>query len=117
MAITLNTLVYNQDSYATPNRVVYVGPSNTFSVKDVLSLARTAPKPTATFAGVAKAEVKRTKTVTLSDGTKHDAILTGTCSLPVGMSKTDADALRADLGAALSGAVADALFWNGKLNQ
>lgn len=112
MAITLNTLVYNQDSFATPNRVVYTGPAHSFTIKDIIALSRTAPKPVKDFAGVAKAEMKRTKTVTLSDGTRADAIITVSCSLPVGMSKADADALRDDVGDFAISSAADTLFWN-----
>jgi hypothetical protein len=98
MTITLNTLAYNQDAFASPNKVEYTGPANTFAIKDKLSLARVAPKPAGTFRGVARAEVKRTKTVTLDDGTKADAIVTLNFSFPVGMAKADADALRDDVG-------------------
>jgi len=98
MTITLNTLAYDQDSFVTPNKVKYTGPDHTFSVKDELSLSRVAPKPTTTFAGVARAEAKRTKTVTLDDGSSADAIVTISCSLPVGITTTDANALRDDVG-------------------
>lgn len=112
MTITINTLAYNQDAFVTSDKVSYTGPSHTFSAKDTLTLARTAPKPTATFRGVARAEAKRTKTVTLDDGTTADAIVTVTCSLPVGMAKADADALRDDVGDLTISATAETLFWN-----
>jgi len=112
MTITLNTLVYNQDASVTKDKVDYTGPSNTFAVKDKVSLARVAPKPTATFDGVARAEVKRTKTVTLANGQKADAIVTAAVSFPVGMTKVDADALRDDVGDFLIGTDGDALFWS-----
>lgn len=112
MAITLNTLVYNQDASVTKDKVLYTGPSNTFAIKDQVSLARTAPKPTQNFAGVARAEVKRVRTVTLADGTKADAIVTASTSFPVGMVKADADALRDDVGDFLIGADGDALVWS-----
>jgi hypothetical protein len=111
MAITINTLVYNQDAAVTKDKVEYTGPAHTFAIKDKLSLARTAPKPTPTFAGVARAEVKRTKTVTLSDGKTADAIVTCNVSFPVGMAKADADALRDDVGDFLIGTDGDALAW------
>jgi hypothetical protein len=111
MSITLNTLAYGQDSFATPNKVVYVGPSHSFSVKDTLALSRVAPKPTKDFAGVARSEAKRTKTVTLGDGSQAEAIVTISCSLPVGMAEADADALRDDIGDFAIGADGKALFW------
>lgn len=117
MAITLNTLAYNQDAFVNPNKVQYTGPANTFTTKDVLSLGRVIPKPTKTFAGVAKAEVKRTKTVTLTDGSKADAIVTLSCSLPVGMAKADADALRDDVGDFALLTACDDLFWKHDLTQ
>lgn len=98
MAITLNTLSYNQDAFVTPNKLKYVGPDSTFSVKDEITLGRTAPKPTPTFAGVARSEVKRVKTVTLANGSTADAIVTLLTSLPVGMAQADAEALIDDVG-------------------
>lgn len=117
MAITLNTVSFNEDTSINSNLVRYVSSSNTFSAKDILDLGRTAPKPTPTFAGVARASAKRTKTVTLADGTTADAIVRIECSLPVGMSKTDADALRDDVGDFAISANCDSLFWNHDLKQ
>lgn len=115
MPITLNTLAYAQDSFVTPNKVQYTGPSNSFTIKDLLSLGRTAPKATPSFAGVSRSEVKRVKTVTLSDGSLADAIVTVTCSLPVGMAQSDANALRDDVGDFAISAACGTLFWNGTL--
>lgn len=117
MTITINTLAYNQDSFATPNKVEYTGPSHTFTVKDKLSLARTAPKPNGTFKGVARAEAKRTKTVTLADGSTADAIVSVTCAYPVGMAEADADSLRDDVGDFVISATAKALMWNHDLTH
>lgn len=97
MAITINTLAYNQDSQPTSDKVVYSGPSNNFSVKDLLTLGRTPPKPTSTFAGVARSLIKRTKTLTLADSTKADAIVELSVSLPVGAADADIDALVDDV--------------------
>lgn len=112
MALTLNTLAYNQDTNINGNKVSYHGPSHTFSTKDQIVLSRVAAKPSATFAGVARAEAKRTKTVTLSDGTKADAIVTISCSLPVGMAEADADSLRDDIGDFAISTDCKSLFWN-----
>jgi hypothetical protein len=117
MAITLNTLAYSQDAFVSKDRVLYTGPSNNFAIKDQLVLSRTAPKPTSTFRGVARAEVKRVKTVTLDDGTKADAIVTQSTSFPVGMAKADADALRDDVGDFAIGADGDALYWSHDLTR
>lgn len=119
MAITLNTLAYNQDSFVSNNKVLYTGPSHSFSVKDVISLGRTAAKPTATFAGVARSETKRTKTVVLNGdaSTTGEAIVTLTTSFPVGMAEADADSLVndvCDFGLATEG---NALYWDHDINQ
>lgn len=111
MSITLNTVAYSQDSFETPNKVRYVSPTHTFTAKDILSLSRVAPKPTPDFAGVARAEAKRTKTVTLADGSKAEAIVTISCSLPVGMAEADVTALRDDVGDFAISADAGSLFW------
>lgn len=116
MAITLNTVSFNQDSYVSPNKAQYVSTNHTFSSKDILTLSRAAPKANGAFAGMAKSEAKRTKTVTLADGSKAEAIVYIGCSLPVGMAKADADSLRddiADFGLTTS---ADELFWKHDIN-
>jgi hypothetical protein len=112
MSITLNTLAYSQDVSINSNKMLYVGPDNTFTTKDQLTLGRTNPKPTTTFAGVARAEAKRTKTVELADGSFAEAIITVSSSLPVGMAKADADALRDDVGDFAISADCETLFWN-----
>lgn len=117
MTITLNTLAYDEDSSLNPNLVRYIGPDNTFQTKDFLDLGRTAPKPTPTFAGVARASAKRTKTVTLADGSTADAIVRIECSLPVGMAKADADALRDDIGDLAIATAGDDLFWKHDIRQ
>lgn len=94
MAITLNTLAYNQDAFVTANKVRYTGPSNTFQTKDIIDLARTAPKVTATSAGVARASFKSVKTLTLADGSKKDMIVETNFAVPVGAVSTDVDAVR-----------------------
>jgi len=105
MSITLNTLAYSQDVPLTPNKVPYTGPDHTYTTKDLLVLGRVDPKPTATYAGNARYEVKRTKTVELNGDSSDlaDAIVTVSFSLPVGMSSTDVDALRDDVGDFLIG--------------
>lgn len=112
MAITLNTLAYNQDAFMNPNKVQYTGPSNTFQDKDLLSLGRTAPKATATSEGVARSSVKRVKTITLADGTRKDAIIEVNCAFPVGTSNATIDAMRDDVGDFLIGTEAGTLLKN-----
>lgn len=111
MAITLNTVPYNQDAFVTPNKVNFVGANNSASMKDLLSLARTAAKPTKDSDGVTRAETRRTKTVTLASGKKVDIVVYAGCSLPVGVAKADVDALRDDIGDLLISTSGDNLFW------
>lgn len=98
MAITLNTLAYNQDAAISANKVPYNGPSNTFAVKDILVLGRTPPKPTPTFAGVARTSTKRVKTATMPDGSKADGIIEVITSFPVGFPDATIDGMRDDVG-------------------
>lgn len=95
MSLTLNTKSYNQDRVA-PDAVVYNGPAHTFTVKDQVELKRSAPKPTKDFRGISRPTARILRTVTLDDGTKWDASLTITGSLPVGMSAEDLTSLVAD---------------------
>jgi len=116
MSITLNTIVFTGDVYPSPEKYQYLASNHTFSSTNKLTLARTAPKATATFAGVARSEVKRTKTVTLADSTTADAIVTVNMSLPVGMAEADADAIVNDVADFLLAAGANDLYWNHNLN-
>lgn len=95
MSITVSTKSYNQDRIA-PDVISYAGPANTLSNSDVLEMKRVYPKPVKGFAGVAKPQEKLTRTVTLADGTKSDAILTISASLPVGIADADITALLTD---------------------
>lgn len=112
MAVTLNTLAYNQDAFVTPNKVQYTGPGNTFQDKDLLTLGRVAPKPTADFEGMARTSVKRVKTITLADGSRKDAIIEVIASFPVGTANATIDAMRDDVGDFLISADAGTLMKN-----
>lgn len=116
MSITLNTLAYSQDTAPTPDRVNYVGPSNTYTVKDELSLARVAAKPNGTYRGNARSEVKRTKTLTLDDSTTGDSIIKVQISTPVGSAIADVMALVNDVGDFLLSADAQTLIENEKIS-
>lgn len=116
MTITVNTKDYTFDSAPTPDSALYAGPSNTYAAKDLLLLKRQAPKPTSTNPGVARATVKFTRSVTISDVVR-DAIVTAEFSIPVGMSEADVDAIRDDLGDALLLASIDALVYKHDLTH
>lgn len=105
MSLVFNTKTYNGDSYGV-NAVGYIGAAKTVSVKDDLRLARTAPKPTATFSGVGRANAKLTKTHTLTGALTPtgDSIFEINVAVPVGISSADVDALCADMSALVAGA-------------
>jgi hypothetical protein len=115
MTITVNTKAYTFDTNVTPDIARHKGPAHTFEVKDYLDLKRTAPKPSADFAGVARAGVKFVRTVTLADSSKADAIIEVNVSLPVGMAEADIDSLRDDTGDLLLLTAADDLFVKHKI--
>lgn len=100
MSLTFNTKTYTADSY-NGNSVIYAGPANSLSVKDLLRLARTAPKPTATYSGNGRFEAKLTRTHTLTNAETPtgDSITAVSYSGPVGISDSDVDAISNDLGA------------------
>lgn len=95
MPLTVSTKTYNQDRIA-PDVISYAGPANTLSITDILEMKRVYPKPVKGFAGVAKPQEKLTRTVTLADATKSEAILTISASLPVGIADVDVTALLTD---------------------
>lgn len=106
MSLTVSTKTYNQDRI-TPDAIVYTGPANTLSIKDTIELKRVYPKPTSTFAGVARPAAKLVRTVTLADATKADAIITISASLPVGIATADVDAMVDDAVSLLALEAAD----------
>jgi hypothetical protein len=111
MTITVNTKAYAFDTNPSADQGVHVGPNQTFSVKDVLVLARTAAKPTDTYAGNARASAKFQRTLTLGDGSKAVATAEASFSIPVGAAEADVDSLRDDLGDLLLLQAADDLVW------
>jgi hypothetical protein len=85
MALTPAALTYTADSFEK-DRVGYIGPANTPTVKDVISLSRVAPKPTSVFSGVTRYSWKFTNTRTLTGALTPtaDAIFEVNVSIPVG---------------------------------
>lgn len=109
MPVTLNTVVFNP--YRTlPDSATLASSLNTLSVTDTLQLSRVFPKPTKDNLGVARPRVKRVKTLTLADGSKKDAIIEVSGSIPVGASTTDILALLDDTADALDDQNAKDLF-------
>lgn len=118
MSITVNSKTYATDSHVTPNVVSYVGPDNTASVKDKLSIGRTAAKPTSTFSGVIRSDVKLTRTLTLTNAltATGDGILEIKTSFPVGTAGTDIDESLDDMAALLASTDYKTLVKNSKIN-
>lgn len=117
MSLTFNTKTYSGDSFAL-NSIGYTGSGKTASVKDDLLLSRSAPKPTDSSSGVARAEAKLTRTLTLT-GAKTlagDARVRVMVDVPVGYASGDVDALLNDMGALVSGADMKSLVKSQKIN-
>lgn len=117
MTVTVNTKAYAFDSNPTPDAGRHNGPAATYAVKDFLDMRRVAAKPTADFAGMARASAKFVRTLTLADGTKADAIAEATFAIPVGAAEADVDSLRDDLGDLLISTNGDDLVWKHDINQ
>lgn len=117
MSLSVNSKTYAVDSVA-PDLVKYAGPAQTASVKDVFSLGRTRPKPTAVFSGVSRTDGKLTRTVTLTDAltATGEGIAEFKTSIPVGTSGTDIDAFLDDLGAFIASATYKTIVKNNAIN-
>lgn len=101
MALTINTKVYNKD-VASGNSAKYVGPGHSVASGnvDIISLGRQTPKPTKDFAGVARVDVRLTRTVSTGVDKKANIVLGGGSDhFPVGASVADMDAALSDYAA------------------
>lgn len=105
MSLSINAKTYTADSYQKDS-VAYIGSAKTVSVKDDCRLARTAPKPSATFSGVGRTNAKLTRTFTLTGALTPtgDALVSIDVSVPVGYASADVDTLLNDMGAFLASA-------------
>lgn len=103
MSLTINAKTVSADG-GTQNVVGYVAPAHTLSWKDDLRLARTLPKPTSLFSGVARGQSKWVRSFTLTGAatTVHDGILDLSTSFPVGAAGADIDSLINDFAAWLA---------------
>lgn len=118
MSLTVNTRTYNANR-VNPDTVEYVGASNTLSVKDTVTLKRTAPKVGVTTP-VARATARITRTVVKNSttGETGDLIFDVNLSCPTGpsMTQTMIDDRLADLAAWLNTADSKSLFGSLKIN-
>jgi len=90
MPLSPGAATFTADSYQKDS-VEYIGVLKTNSVKDNITLRRTAPKPTPVFSGVARSGLKFVRTLTLTGALTPtaDAIFDLSVSLPVGAAPAD----------------------------
>lgn len=100
MSLTINAKTVTADG-GTQNSIGYVAPAHTLSWKDDLRLARTLPKATSLFSGVARGQSKWVRTFTLTGALTptHEGILDLSSSFPVGAASADIDSLINDFAA------------------
>lgn len=105
MSLVFNAKTYTADAFGQ-NNIGFIGALKTVTVKDDLSLRRTAPKATETFSGVGRTNTKLVRTLTLTGAktTAGDAIVSIDLSVPVGFASADVDSLLNDFGALVSSA-------------
>lgn len=115
MALIIATKTYNFDNNPTPDSARYTGPAQTATVKDLVTLKRTAPKATKDFGGVARSGVKTVKSVVIA-GVTRDLIAETFFSYPVGADGATITALRVDHASMLSSAQATTLVDAAKIS-
>lgn len=117
MSLVFNTKTYNANSF-NANSVDYIGAAKTVTIKDDLSVRRTAPKQSSVFSGVGRSQAKLTRTLTLTGALtpSGDAIISCDVSVPVGYTAADVDALLNDFGALISGADFKSIVKSQKIN-
>lgn len=117
MALTVNAKSYTPDGWDL-NSVRFQGPAHTVSVKDRIIQKKSDAKPTATYSGNNRYQVKVVRTHTLT-GAKT-AIADGYADLqfllPAGMPAADIDAYCADLGAYIASAAFKTALKAGQTN-
>lgn len=117
MSITVNSKTYSFDSQRSADAMRYNGPSQTLGVKDYFDAKRTAPKPTATFAGQAKAEAKLTRSLTNGTSPVGDGIITISVSFPAAAASTQVDSMLGDMAAWFATASATSLLRDHDVTQ
>lgn len=105
MSLTIDAKTYTADSFQQ-NKVGYIGAAKSVSVMDDVVLARTQPKPSATFSGVGRTTAKLTRTLTLTGALTPtgSGIVEVNVSVPVGFASADVDVLLNDFGAFVASA-------------
>jgi hypothetical protein len=95
----------------------YLGPAHTLSNNDVIELTRIAAKPTADFAGKARARFKLTRGATNGTTYLGDNIVDMTISTCVGTAESEMDLILADLASYFATASAESFFQDLKIVQ
>jgi len=105
MSLTINAKTYTADAFQQ-NNVGYIGSTKTMSVKDDVSLKRTAPKPTSVFSGLGRTQAKLARTLTLTGALTPtgDATVSIDVTVPVGFTGADVDSMLNDMGSFLASA-------------
>jgi len=93
MPLSVNTLAYANDTSRSPDSFRYLGPANTFSVKDWLDVWRKAPIATADSAGKARSMGKLTRTMTDGTDPVGDGILKLESSIPADAARSEQEAM------------------------
>lgn len=108
MSLSVNAKTYTADSFSA-NAVQYNGPAKTLTIKDDIVLKKTSPKPTSLFSGVSRANLKLTRTLTLTGALTPtgEAILEVSLSVPVGASSANVNTMIDDVGAWLASTPAE----------
>lgn len=117
MSFAFNSKTYVNDVPRSSDIMRYLGPAHTLSNNDYVDLGRTAPKPTATYAGKGRARFKLTRSCTNGTASLGDIIADIAISIPVGCQESEMDGLLADLAAMFATAGAESLFQDQKIVQ
>lgn len=117
MALTINAKSYTADGWDT-NSVRFQGPAHSTSSKDRVIQKKADPKPTELFSGVARYQLKfsRTHTLTGAKTPTADGGMDINFALPVGMASADIDSYCADAGAYIASAAFKAALKAGQTN-
>jgi len=117
MTLAINAKTFTANSFSD-KAVGYFGPAKTASVKDDARLAYSPAKPTDSYSGNVRANVKlsRTHTLTGAKTTSADALVVVDISVPVGTASADIDAMLNDVGALLSSTSSKTLVKNAQIN-
>jgi hypothetical protein len=117
MALTVNTVSYDQDGSTGLDHQRYSSATHTADNNDYIDCKRSKSKPTADFAGVTRGSFKITRTTTDGSVDLGNGILEISVSFPVGSQASEMQAFLDDAGSWLATAEADDVLISQKINQ